>query len=533
MALTETRPEHTEAAPAPRAQPTAVEQVLGTGDHKTVGRVFIGASLLFLAVDLVVGALVHFDGASDGSILASDVAAQLFMNHPVGLVLCGVMPLALGLAVYLVPLQIGAPTISFPRAAASSLWGWLAGSVLLGVATASNGSYGGGNSQMARLGNVSVGLLAASLLVGAVCVMATVLSLRAPGMTVGRVPFFSFSMLVTGALWLGTLPVVIGGVVLWHIQQPTAATLAAEGLTSIDWLFRQPAVFVLAIPVLGIALDVASAAAGARVRFERGLQSVIVGLGALSFGAWAQEPFARETFVWIVGCLLVGLPVLVVAGGVADTVRRGTTRVTAGLVCSLASLALLLLAAITALVQGVSTIGKDQLFSVTGGGFVTLSDATGLEVAGGPGLAVGQTYLVIGAAAAAGIGACFAWGTRIWGGGLPEGMGKGLAPLTLLGGAIFGLAQAVIGIAQPDADATRILLGVAGAGAVVLALAALGTFAAVVGKLRPQGAYPDERGTGGTLEWSASSPPPPGNFTEPIPAVESGWPLFDRNETGA
>jgi len=532
MALTETRPERTAEVASPRPQPTAVEQVLGTGDHKTVGRLFIGASLLFLAVDLVVGALVHFDAASGGSILEADVASALFMNHPVGLLLCGVMPLVLGLAVYLVPLQVGAPTISFPRAAAASVWGWLAGSVLLGVAIAANGSYGGGNSQMARLGNVSIGLVAASLLVGIVCVMATVLSLRAPGMTVGRTPFFSFSMLVTGALWLATLPVVIAGVVLLHIQQLSAAELAT-GLAEIDWLFRQPAVFVAAIPVLGIVLDVASATAGARVRFERGVQSTIVALGALSLGSWAQLPSARETFVWIVGCVLVGLPVLVVAAAVADTVRRGSGRPTAGLISSLAALSMLLLAAITALVQGISTIGKDQLFEITGGGFVALTDATGLEVVAGPGLALGQTYLVIGAVATAGIGACFAWGTRIWGGGLPEAMGKALAPLALLGGALFGLAQAIIGIARPDESAAEFLLGAAGAGALLLALAALGTFAAVLGKVRRQAAYPDERGTGGTLEWAVASPPPAGNFTEPIPTVESGWPLFDRNETGA
>ena len=77
------------------------------------------------------------------------------------------------------------------------------------------------------------------------------------------------------------------------------------------------------------------------------------------------------------------------------------------------------------------------------------------------------------------------------------------------------------------------LLGVAGAGALLLALALLGTFAAVLGKVRRQGAYPDERGTGGTLEWAVASPPPAGNFDQPVPSVESGWPLFDLNETGA
>jgi len=523
----------------PRPQPTPVERVLGTGDHKTIGRLFIGASLIFLALDFAAAALVHFDIASGGEILGFGVAGRLFTNHIIGLMLCGVVPLLLGLAVYLVPLQVGSPTISFPRAAALSFWAWLVGSLLFGLAIVVKGGYGGSSVEMSRLGNVSIGLITLALLVPIVCVMTTVLSLRAPGMTVARTPYFSFSMLVAGAVWLGTLPAVFAGVVLWHIQQPTPATLAG-GAATMEWLFRQPSIWVIAVPVLGIMLDVASAAAKQRVRFSSALQYALIAAGVLSFGTWAQYPFSRETFVWLLGSLVVGLPLLVVLGGVADTVRQGKPKPSASLVMVLSAAPLFLLAAAFAAVQGVATARKGNLFDLAIGGFATVTDRTGLTAEGGPGMAVGQTYLIIAAVTIVGVAACFAWGTRLFAGGLPDGLGKALAPLGLLGGVLLGVGHIVLGIARPDEDAVKAFVGIAGVGALFLMLFVLGAAAAVIAAAtgrfgQTADADDDSSDTtrGGTLEWLTASPPVDGNFDGALPTIESPWPLFDRDETGA
>lgn len=533
MALTETRPDITEPSAAAeseapvRTEPTAVEKVLGTGDHKSIGRIFIGASLLFLLTDVFLAALVNFHIAADGDLLEATVANRLWLNHPIALLLCGALPLLLGLAIYIVPLQVGAPTIAFPRAAAMSLWGWLAGTVLFSIALAAKGSYGGSSDSMTRLGHVSFGLLMVALLVGVVCVMTTVLSLRPAGMTVGEVPFFSFSMLVAGTLWLLSLPAVLSLITLWQIRRPTTSDLEAGAYPALEWLFRQPTVYIAAIPLLGIFADVCSASAGRRQRNYAAVQALIGTFGLFSFGAWVQAPAARETLPAVFFAVAIVIAILGVFGGSLEPARRGGLTITPGLVLAVCSILLLLLAGVAGAVQGIATTGDGELFDLVVGGFG----------APGPGVAVGQFYLVIAAAVAGGLAGLFHWGSRIVGGGLSSGAGFAVAPLVLIGGAAFGLGHVILGIATPDASGVKVLAGVSGAGALGVSAAALGGLAALglavftARSTDPAEAEADDEdgAPGGTLEWLTASPPVAGNFAGDLPTIESPYPLFDLN----
>lgn len=535
MALTETRPETAPAGAAadggvaPRPEPTAVEKVLGSGDHKVVGRLFIGASLLYSAFYLVVAALPHFFAAGATG-LDESVMIRFGLNHPIGLMLCGVMPLILGVAVYVVPLQVGAPSLSFPRAAAMSFWAWMLASDLFLVSMLVKGSYGGSSEKMTRLGHASFGLLIVSLLVGVVSVMVTVMSGRTAGMTLGRVPYFSFSMLVTGAIWLVTLPAALAAVTLWQIRRPTPSDLAGipdGAYSAFVWLFSQPAIYIAVIPVLGILLDVAGSASGQRQRSYGVSQGLIVAFGALSFGAFAITPESRNTLIWAAAAVAIAIPTLGVLGGALDTLRRGKLNVGPGLIFSIFSVLLLLLGVIAGSVQAVSTAGEGQWFDVAVGG-------VGI---GGPGLSIGQFYLVMAAGLMGGLGATFHWGSRIFAGGLSKGLGLGLAPLALLGGLAFGLGQLIVGLAMPEADTVEPLMIVSGIGAIVLALVAfgvLGSFAAsAAGKGGSSDDGDDAPPAGGTLEWLAASPPVAGNFAEPLAVVGSEYPVLDLHETGA
>ena len=526
MALTETRPEQAVIDPtAERPPQTAIERVLGSGDHKTIGRVFIGASLLFLAVDLVVAALSNLDTAT-GDLFDAGLAVRFGLNHPLSLLFGGALPLLLGLAIYVVPLQVGSPTVAFPRAAAMSLWGWLFGVVLFSVAFAADGAYGGSDLDLARLGHVSVGLMAVALLVGTMCVMVTVVSHRVAGMTLSRVPFFAYSMLVAGTVWMLTLPALLANLTIWHIRHPGTADLAGEGYASFGWIFHQPASFMIAIPVLGILADVASAASGSRQGMYGSIQAMIGFFGLLSFGAWAQVEASRETLVWAISGVLFAVPVLAVLGGSVDTLRRGKVAVSGGLIAAFASAMLLLLASLTAAVAALNTATSTSLFALDAGSFAETT----------PGLSVGQFYLLIAVAATGGLAGLFHWGDRIVAGGLPGGAGKAIAPIALVGGGLFGIGQVVIGIAGPDESGVKLLGTVSAVGAVLLGLAALVAFAAFVGaRLGGRDAAEDDDPgeLGGTLEWATASPPPAGNF-ETVPGpVESAYPLFDEREKGA
>lgn len=533
MALTETRPDtapiagETDDGGVQRSQPTVVENVLGSGDHKTIGRIFIGASLLFVATDLVIAALVNIHAGSGGDLLEASIANRLLLNHPLALMLCGAMPLLLGLAIYLVPLQIGSPTIAFPRAAALSLWTWLSATALFSLALVVKGSYGGSSEKMTRLGHVSVGLLCVSLLIGVVCVMVTVLSLRTAGMTIGNVPFFSFSMLATGAVWLVTLPAVLALITVWQIRRPSPSDLEAGAYPAIEWLFHQPSVFMVAIPLLGLLADACSSLSGGRQKGYGAIQAMIGAFAALSFGAWAQSGDSRETIIWAVSAIVIAIPVIAVLGGSLDTLRQGKLAASGGLALIVSSILLLELAVLAGAVQAISWAGDGTLFNVAAGGFA----GTG----SGAGIVIGQFYLVIAAAVLGGLGATFHWGSRLWAGGLPSPIGLLLAPLGLLGGLAFGLGHIIMGLATPDADVSETLALVSGIGGIVLAVTVLGGFAAVLMGAAGRNSNANTlanapESTGGTFEWLTASPPAAGNFAGDLPGVESPYPVLDRNE---
>ena len=515
-------PPETEVASPPAAgavvgaERPPVDSILGSSDHKTIGRLMIGCSLAHLLIFGIFGALWNADLASGGDFLPTSVSDRFQLNHQFGIVLCGVIPLLLGLAIYVVPLQIGASGIAMPRAASLSFWAWMFSADLFLIAVLVNGSFGGGNEKMARLGNVAVGALCLALLVGTVCVVTTVIASRANGMTLDRVPPFTFSMLVAGSLWMFTLPVVLAHVVLVQISRPTVSTLSAAAGTQFGWLFAQPSIYIIAIPVLGIAADVVPVMTRQRQR----MPSVVLGLiglsGLLAFGSWAQLPVARETFVWAAFAVASGLPALGLLGALADMLRTGgKPNLASPLMFSLLSLVLLLLAGVTGLLGGIDTAGQGSLI-----GF-------------GSTLVLSQTYLVIGAAVTGALGGCFYWGTKIWGAALPDSAGKALAPAAFVGGFLAGGAHLALAIAVAASDGTpdpAPYAGIAAAGLAILALAAFGTLGASLAAARRDGdGFADPWG-GQTLEWLASSPPAPQNFTDALPPLESPAPLLDLAE---
>lgn len=536
MAVTETSPATDEPGTDRVVGPNAVEQLLGSIDHKVTGRIFILFSLLFVAFDLVAAALVNIDAAAD--LFSEELSIRLWLNHPIGLLLGGVLPLILGLAIYLVPLQVGSPSISFPRAAAMSAWAWLMGVILFSIALGFDGSYGGTKLEMARLGNVSVGLMAVALMAGVGCVMVTVFSGRPAGMPISRVPFFSFSMLVAGTMWVLSLASLVATVTVWQISQPSALDLELLAFPELEWMFHQPAVYLAAIPLLGLALDASSVASGARSVFADGLQAMIGVLGAVSFGVWAGAPSARETAVYVVMAVVASLPVLAVLGACLDTLRRGTPKPTAGLAMAVSSLLLLSVAGVAGLIAAVNTAGEGDLADLAVGGFATFTDSFGVEQVGGPGLATAQLYLIVAAVVVGGLGACHTWAAKLFPGRLPENVGRLLAPVALLGGLVFGAGHLIVGFATPDRSATETLLVITGVGAALLGVVAVAGFvsvaAAIVRDSVEDGspAEDDEPPEGGTLEWAAPSPPPLTNFVDELPPVTSAYPVFDRDQKG-
>jgi heme/copper-type cytochrome/quinol oxidase subunit 1 len=520
MAITETRPEPAATVDAhvnPWGEgdeyPSFVRS-LGSSDHKTIGRLFVGFSLLFGVASWVLVGLSSLQDIDGADVLPEDSVFQVFTLGRMALVFLFAIPLLLGLAIYLVPLQVGASTIAFPRAAALAFWTWLLGAIVLVVAYASNGGIGGGRSTAVDLAILALGVVIMSLLLAAVCVVTTVITLRTPGMRLDHVPMFSWSMFVASSVWLLSLPVLLANLLLIFVDhrfgRPSDFGVGLNQWPQVIWAFQQPQVFVYAVPVLGIVGDIVATTSGVRQQNRGVIFAGIAAFGILSFGADAQGFFNDEvSSQWLfalVGCAIL-LPLFVVLGGYAASMRAGKPKPTAATVGAVLAMIPLVLAGVASVLYVIDP----------------------LELQATPYAQYGLLVLVIGSVTTAAAAGLAYWAPKIWGHTTSNGTAF-LAVLAAFGGSVIaGIALEVNGFQtklEGLADASDFLNGVAVAGLALLALAVL---LAIVNLLMRGPAADDDPWNGQTLEWAASSPPPIGNFGE-LAVVGTAEPLLDQRE---
>lgn len=518
MALTETRPSTddgaTVAEDAPMA-PTQLEELIGSGDHLVVGRLYIGFSLLFLALASLGLVLAGIDGLStDGLIGLPDA---LWDSSLVAMVMMGALPLLVGLGVYIVPRQVGSPAVAFPRAAALSLWGWVVSAGIFAVGVALDGGVSGPDVEGARLSSLSLGAMMVSLSIGMVCVATTVLSHRPLGMGLSKVPFFAWSMLVAAPVWILTFGSTTAHVFLGRVSQANPAGLAEGFAAGIAWFLRAPSAYMLAIPALGIAADVVAKNVGRRIRPYGMVQGIIGAYAVLSFGAWTQMPAALQTFLWIGWVLLAAVPAVLLLGVLVDCLRHGRPNASAALIGSVLVFLLVLGGVLAAALQGLDTAGTGSLF-----GFDTLA----MEWA--------QGFFLFGAALVGGLAGLAHWSRRIFAGPAPEGQGKGAVTAALLGAGLLAttyLAEGVAG-ANDQSLTPEVFSALVGIGGLLVLLAALAGLGMTLSAAKAGSESPDaDDDTGMTLEWAPAGMPLAGVEQE-LAYVNSPYPLADlRGDT--
>ena len=541
--------------------------VFGTSDHKNIGRLYIFFGLFGGMLALILNILVRFERASIGSVSILDFGSsnQFFQTWSLSrtsLLFFCVIPLLIGLATYLVPLQVGAPSLSFPRAAALAFWAWLIGILIHVVTVFADGGLGEPNptSQFAQgmdpeateLSILSIGMVVLALLVGTVCVISTIISQRPQGMTLFELPLFSWSMLIAGSIWILALPIWLSNLAISWVDFLGADALRYGAVENIwhqlSWLWSQPMIFAFAIPVLGIAGDIIPVSSGVSQRQYRIQQIAIGAMGALSFGAFAQpffNPDVANQAVFVVMGILVLIPVLVFMGGLADTSIRGNLSFSAHLVLSVVGmLALLVAAAASAFHVSGPAIGAIQEINDSWlDGLITwLRDVHGTVMA----TAVMEHALI--ASFIGVVAGLYYWSPKIFGHQLNRNAGT-LSAITLLGGLVLsGGSNIINGILDEgdevfnssayegvwDTDAVE-FFNIVGAIGSVLLLAGVGlvvldlTISVILRKGNTENA--NDPWGGHTLEWSTDSPPPTGNFSD-APVVDNERPLLFPAVTG-
>jgi heme/copper-type cytochrome/quinol oxidase subunit 1 len=526
MTMTEARTDPTPSAvegPTGTAAPrelTGLARWLTTSDHKVVGRLYLGFALAFLLVGSAAGGVLGVERIDSGlQVLNEGTFAQLHTLHGEVTVLLFLVPFFLGLATYLVPLQIGASDIAFPRGSATALWSYILGGVLLLGAYAADGGREGASAVGTDLYLLSLALLAASTCVALISILTTAVTLRAPGMSMLRTPMFTWSMVVGGGLTLLATPVLLARLIELFIHHHFGGDLASLDVAGqIGWFWSIPQVYLLVVPAAGVAAEIVPVFARARLRRNSIGIAVLGSMGLFGFGAWAQvEPYADD-LLYVVAGLAAVVPALALVGVLGDTLRRGHFVRKPALLLALGAVVHLLLGALAGAVLVIPGLDLD----------VTVWATAQVH------------YTLFGGAVLGAYAALWFWAPKIWGVHLGEGAGTGAFALTFWGVILLAAPDLVSGLFSDQAlsattfdggTLTTVLNGASVAGG---AMAALGLLV-VVGDVLARAAR--HRGTraianpwgGATMEWATDSPPPAGNFSGELPPVTSAWPLDDQD----
>ena len=270
-----------------------------TTDHKKIGRLFVGASALWMLVIVGVGVALGIERiASDSAIFNLNSVTQLFAMLRTGATFGVLLPLALGFGIAVVPTQVGSKSLSFARLAMFGFYAWLIASGLVIGSIIANGGPGGGNPQMVDLYLMGIGVGVVGVIASSVSLVTTVLTSRRTGLSLLEIPMFSWSVFVSAISLVLTLPVLLGSLIYVAVDHHYAR-LAFGGNKGIDmwlgWGFSQPQTFLYVIPAIGLLAELAPISARIRQPL-RG--AMLVGVGIVSTAMFGTVTQTSHVFVW-------------------------------------------------------------------------------------------------------------------------------------------------------------------------------------------------------------------------------------------
>ena len=509
-------------------------------DHKRIGLNLGALSLIYFIVGGAFALLMRAQLTQpNGQLISNAHYDELFTMHGSTMIFLFVTPMALAMALYLVPLQIGASTVCGPRAALGGFWIWVCGGLVMqsgwfvrsgpgqagwtSYTPLSNGVYTPGMGQ--DLWVLGVLLATLGLLVIACCVVATIARRRAPGMTVLRMPVFTWTALVSVLMVIGAFPVMVVAMGLLYADRHGAAIFTgftgAIDYEDLFWFFGHPVVYIMFFPYLGAAAEAVAVNAHRRwFGYVPFVLSMMV-FSVLSMSVWAHHMF--------------------VTGGVTNQYFAFTSTML------LVPAGIEYLGLIGTLAGGVITLRCSMLFGLAFFVQFLIGGLSGIWVASpildyhayGSYVIVAHFHYTLFAGSVFGFFAgIYHWFPKVTGARLREGLGRAHLILLMIGTNLTFLPMFILGqdgmprrvSDYPTHRGWATLNRIESTGSIVIAIAVLLFLLNVVISLRRRVVAGEDPWLGHTLEWAASSPPSALNFERPLPPVRSYAPLLDLRE---
>ncbi len=293
--------------------PTGWRSWVFTVDHKKIGIMYGVGAMFFFLVGGIEALLIRTQLARPGlKVLSADLYNQVFTMHGVTMVFLVVMPLASAFANYLLPLQIGARDVAFPRLNALSFWIWISGSIFFNTSWFLGGGADGGwfnyapnNGVLFSPGHgidfyaVGLQIVGISSLVSAINLIVTVINMRAPGMTWFKLPVFTWMTLVTQFLLLFAVPVISVALFLLTFDRLFGSNFFNASLGGdpmlwehLFWIFGHPEVYIMILPSFGIASEIIPVFSRKPIFGYPFMVFSGIAIGFMGWGVWAHHMFA-------------------------------------------------------------------------------------------------------------------------------------------------------------------------------------------------------------------------------------------------
>ena len=521
-----------------------------TIDHKRIGVLYGMTSIFYFLVGGIEALILRMQlSGPNNTLVSADTYNQLFTMHGTTMIFLVVMSTSVAFLNLIIPLQIGARDVAFPRLNAFSYWDYLFGGIMMYSSFFVDGlpdvGWFGYSDLTAHTfsGNHRVDFWIAGLLVlgvssvaGALNFIVTIINLRAPGMRLMRMPMFTWTTLVTSTLLVLAFPVITVALVFLMFDRQFGTNFFIPAVAGGDggdpilwqhlfWIFGHPEVYILILPAMGIVSEVIPVFSRKPLFGYPFMVYAVISIAFLGFGVWSHHMFTvglgpvADSF-FAISTMLIAVPTGIKIFNWLGTLWGGSIRFTTPLLMSIGFIAMFIIGGLSGVLHAVvpaDTQQSDTYFIVAH-----------------------FHYVLFGGSIFAIFSGIYYWYPKFTNRLLGEGLGKLHFWLMIIGFNLTFFPMHFLGL---QGMPRRIYtygsnMGwdfwnmVSSIGSVVIALSILIFLINFFRSFKSGKVAGSDPWDGATLEWTISSPPPHYNF-ETIPTVHSRDPFWEEKEKAA